>query len=308
MKTIYYDLKLETINLRMHQIRHLKELRLPKGTFNNEALMLILNKKYRTSDGKRILFKYLDAQDDARLMTSKEKTLAYLNGSEYKKVKELIIPEYIVKVDSKPAGFAMPLVENHKNLGILLESDKISMKMKKEYLIMLGKLIDEVQRVDEKHNFSFSDLNEYNFIINQEGKMNAIDLDSAYIDGIDGINPPELSLYLHKNKNLRGFKDKYPRTASGIVIPNQNSDLYCYNMIILSLLAEEYVHKIDMNLFYQYLEYLELVGVPKELIETWFNLYSKKKNDNPEKYIAEIPDDILKYSRFETFQKVKTVN
>lgn len=36
---------MKVVNLRMHQLRALKELVLERGTLNTEALMLILNKK-----------------------------------------------------------------------------------------------------------------------------------------------------------------------------------------------------------------------------------------------------------------------
>lgn len=35
---------MKIVNLRMHQLRKLKELVLEKGTLNTEALMLVLNK------------------------------------------------------------------------------------------------------------------------------------------------------------------------------------------------------------------------------------------------------------------------
>ena len=53
---------MNVINLRMSQVRKLKELELEKGTLNTEALMLILNKKI-TKENEPMVFKYLDSQD-----------------------------------------------------------------------------------------------------------------------------------------------------------------------------------------------------------------------------------------------------
>lgn len=48
---------MKIVNLRMHQLRNLKELELAPGTFNTEALMLILTKKQaKTESGGRMLF------------------------------------------------------------------------------------------------------------------------------------------------------------------------------------------------------------------------------------------------------------
>ena len=136
--------KLDEINLRMHQVRSLSELRLSRDVLNTEALMLVLNKKYKYSDGRRMLFKYLDAQDDEEVMSRKERVLEYLNHSPYKQLEVLVIPEYAVRVDSSFAGFAMPLIENHRNLGTLLHSPKVSFPQKKQYLEQLGAILDKV--------------------------------------------------------------------------------------------------------------------------------------------------------------------
>lgn len=294
--------ELGTINLRMHQVRSLKELHIPNGVMNTEALMLILNKKYKTTDGRRMLFKYLDEQDDPEVMDRKTAVLTYLNNSEYQELEELIIPEYKVNVDRSHAGFAMPLIERHRNLGKILNDEFISFATKKKYLIMLGDLIDKVRRVESSNPMYFGDLNEFNFIIDKKGKLNAIDLDSVFIEGIEEIKPSRLAYYLLKNQYIASIPDKYKTTAEGIIIPSENSDLYCYNMIILDTLANERMFKVDMNTYYQYLQYLQAIGIPRELIESFERIYLPKNNLNPRKIIEEIPKRLGKKSDFRTFQ------
>ena len=213
---------MEIINLRMHQVRALKELKIENGVLNTEGLMLILKKNQaKTKTGDRMVFKYLDAQDDAKTMARKMYTISMLNGSEsYSSIKELIIPDYAVSVDGKLAGFAMPLVEQHKNLGRLLNDEEISLKEKIPYLIQLGSIIDKVERVEnESFRMQFGDLNEFNFVINQDDKIKAVDLDSAYL-GQD--EPSNMAYYLLKNQYLNHLKDKYKSTNSGIIIPTDN--------------------------------------------------------------------------------------
>lgn len=110
---------MRVVNLRIHQFRKLKGLVLKKEILNTEALMLILDKKYaKTKDGGKMLFKYLDAQDDECVMGRKLYILNMLNSfSEYQEISELIIPDTIVVVENKIVGFAMPLIEKHLNLG-----------------------------------------------------------------------------------------------------------------------------------------------------------------------------------------------
>lgn len=295
--------ELGKINLRMHQVRALKELRLPSGILNTEALMLILNKKYKTPDGSRMLFKYLDAQEEKEVMDRKTKTLTALNNSHYKDLEELIVPSHSVIVDGAHAGFAMPLIERHKNLGKILNDEKLSFESKKKLLMQLGNLIDKVRRVESNNPMYFGDLNEFNFIIDQEGKLKAIDLDSVFISGIKGIEPSRLAYYLLKNNYIAQIPDKYKTTSEGIIIPSENSDLYCFNMIILDTLANERMFKVDMSTYYQYIMYLESIGIPKGLLESFERIYLPKDNINPRRVVEEIPKRLGKKCDFRTFKE-----
>ena len=56
----------------------------------------------------------------------------------YNKIKELIIPDSIIYVDDNIAGFAMPLVEKHKNFGTIINNPNVPLKTKLQYLYKLG--------------------------------------------------------------------------------------------------------------------------------------------------------------------------
>ena len=294
---------MKIINLRMHQLRNLKELELEPGTFNTEALMLILNKNQaKTKSGGRMLFKYLDAQDDEKVMARKMYTINMLNGSEkYNSINELIIPDHIVVVDGKIAGFALPLIENHKNLGKMLNNEDIALEKKLPYIIQLGNLIDKVQRVhDESFRMQFGDLNEFNFIIDKNDIVKSVDLDSAYL-GQD--EPSNSAYYLLKNKYITALKDKYKTTKNGIIIPTDNSDLYCYNMIILNTLAKESVFKVDIPTYYMYLNHLKDIGIDKELVKNFERIYLPVNNKNPKDLLESINSNLEEDMNFKTFKK-----
>lgn len=289
-------------NLRMRQIRKLEELQLAPGVLNTEALMLVLKKKNFPDRVDRV-FKYLDAQEDDDVMAKKLYTVTTLDNANnpYKKISELIIPDSIIYVDNSIAGFAMPLIKNHKNLGAIINDKSIPLSTKLPYLYQLGRIINRVQKVDNvKNKFQFGDLNEFNFIIDEEDIVRAIDLDSAYL----GVGEPlNMAYYLLKNKYILSLPEKYRTTEDGIVIPTDDTDLYCYNMIVLNALAKENIYKRDINTYYQYLEYLKLLGLPDELLEAFNNIYIPKDNTNPKDILEDIDPSLEEKLDFKVFEK-----
>lgn len=296
---------MKIINLRMYQVRKLKELVLEKGTLNTEALLLILDKKYSKTK-ERMLFKYMDAQDDIKVMGRKLYTLNMLNSSnQYKEIEELIIPNTIVAVDNNITGFAMPLIENHINLGNYLNNENNSFKAKLDYLKQVGNIINKVERIeDESFKMNFGDLNEFNFIIDNN-IVKVVDLDSAYV-GQD--EPPNTAYYLLKNKYLYSMPDKYRYTKKDIIIPNNDSDLYCYIMIILNVLSNENIYKKDLDIFYKYLDHLKNIGVDKELIKLFNAIYLPIENQNPVHLIKTIKEDMKEDISYKTFKKEYKIN
>lgn len=294
-------------NFRMREIRKLKELQIESGVLNTEALMLVLKRKSFSDKVVRV-FKYLDAQEDPEIMAKKLYVVTTLNTpNPYRKIEELIIPDSIIYVDNLIAGFGVPLIENHKNFGAIIQNPEISLKDKIPYLQQLGNIIDKVQHVDvSKNRFQFGDLNEFNFIVDENDKVRAIDLDSAYL----GVGEPlDMAYYLLRNDYITNFikkhnSNKYKVTDSGIIIPNDDTDLYCYNMIVLKALSKENIYKQDINTYYQYLEYLGILGLPDELIEAFNNIYIPKENTNPKDFLSLIDTSVEDKMDFKEFKKV----
>ena len=286
-------------NLRMKELRKLRELYLEPGVLNTEAYMLVLRRKH-SFDKKERVFKYLDMQEDKDIMAKKLYTVTTLDTmDEYKEMEDLIIPDYIVYVEGDIAGFASPLVYNHKNLGVLINNPDIPLSIKIPYLKQMGDIIDKVERLDSK--FQFGDLNEFNFIIDMEDKVKAIDLDSAYL----GVGEPlDMAYYLLKNKYVKSLPDKYKSTNSGIIIPTDNTDLYCYNMIILNALSKERLYRTDIDTFYKYLSYIKGLHLPDDLLQSLNNIYIPKDNFNPKDCLFDIDTELEKELEFDTFKKL----
>ena len=297
---------LTTINLRQSKIKNLSLLGLSCDIFNTEGTLMVLNKKYKTRNGGRVLFKCLDMQDSPRIMDRKLDIVRYLNKSKYRDLEELVIPEFQVHVDDELAGFGMEYVEDSKNLGHVINSDEVSFEKKKNYLIKLGELIDKVDKVEDDSKLFFGDLNEYNFLIDKDDSLKAIDLDSSYIDGLEGITPPSLTYYILRNYVLWSLPQKYKRNNIGIVIPNSDSDLYSYIMIILGLLSNHNMHTERVEVFHEYLSFLEKNGIDSRLVDCFRNIYLDKKNENPREYIGDLDDSITEKTNFYEFQKTYT--
>ncbi len=292
---------MHVINLRMHELRKLKELPLEAGVLNTEALMLVLRRKSFPDKIERV-FKYLDAQDDKSIMSKKIYTVTTLNQlDEYLELQELVIPDAIIYVNNHIGGFGIPLIPEHRNLGAIIHDDNVSLKEKIFYLEQLGNIIDKVERIHLSDNrFQFGDLNEFNFVIDRENQVKAIDLDSAYL----GIGEPlHMAYYLLKNQYVKSIPEKYKSTSSGIIIPSDNTDLYCYNMILLSALSGENLYRYSIDIYYQYLDYIKRMGLPEQIIRSFQNIYIPKNNINPREYLEDIDTDLEEEYQFKNFVK-----
>ena len=298
---------MHVVNLRMRNLRKLHELYIEPGVLNTEAYMLVLKKKSFPDKVERVFkfldlqIKYADLMDDPHLFSKKIFTVTTLNNiKEYKEMHELVIPDSLVYVDGEFSGFAMPLIRNHRNLGALINNHLIPLSKKIPYLYQLGNIIEKVERVDGDCRLQFGDLNEYNFIIDTLDKVRAIDLDSAYL----GIGEPlSMAYYLLKNQYIKAIPDKYKSTDNGIIIPSDNTDLYCYNMIILNALAKENLYKYDISTYYQYMWYLESLDLPNDLLESFNNIYIPKNNINPKDSLLDINPRLEEKLDYKTFKK-----
>lgn len=298
---------MHVINFRMRDLRKLRQLYIEPGVFNTEATMLVLKRKSFPDHIERV-FKFLDLQikyaeysDDPYVFSKKLFTVTTLNTlNEYSNIEELVIPDTLVYVDGDLSGFALPIVKNHKNLGVIVNNDRKPLAIKLPYLKQLGEIIERVQKVEGEYNLNFGDLNEYNFIIGEDDKVKAVDLDSSYL----GVGEPlSMAYYLLKNKYIKSLPEKYKTTDKGIVIPSNNTDLYCYNMIILNALSKKNLYRMDINTYYEYMWYLETLDLPSLLLEAFHNIYIPKNNINPKEAIEEIDPCLEKKLDFKNFQK-----
>ena len=145
-------------------------------------------------------------------------------------------------------------------------------------------------------NFFIGDLHESNILVGENHEIQICDLDSCKI----GNNKPFLTKYLQFLKTYpevtESLQHKYP-FYHYLCIPNENSDLYCYCAMIFKTLFEVDLTKLSSNEFHQTLYSLKEQGLPEPLYQTFFNLYSPKENENPYRYLEDIPNSFEKLQK-----------
>lgn len=288
-------------NLKIRNIRKFEELLLESGTFNTEALMLLMDGNSFPDHTPRV-FKYMDLQDDHYLMSKKDFTLTTLDSlEEYRAIDSLVIPDYRILIDNALVGFAMRYIEDHKNLGKILNDRGLPLDLKIPYLKQIGKVLADIQSVHRSdYRLQLADLNEYNFILDKEGRVKTIDLDSSYL----GVGEPITKIYyLLQNPYVRVMPEKYEVTKMGAVLPTDNTDIYCYLMILLKVLSHRDFSTQPISVFYDYLTYLSKLGVSNDVIFALKSLYQSSNNINPYEVLEGIPCERENQFLFHEFEK-----
>lgn len=278
---------MEVISLSQKQLNSLTRLSLPHEVKNTESEIYVLSHRNHRGSNDSLLLKKLYITNGLSMANKLYNVSLLGDNKENIDIDELVIPKRLVAIRKKICAFTIPNIEG-TNLGTLLHDSKVSNEEKIEYLYKIGKLLKRTQKLKIQNvPFHFGDLHEYNFILGKDRKVYAVDLDSCYLN----TSNPQPSYYLAVNKNLSCFPTKYRENNGGIVYPNQNTDLLCYNMIILNTIGRDKISSFDISTYYEYTNYLKSLGFGKDIIHCFHNIYSSAKNINPCEYLDQIPGD-----------------
>lgn len=148
-----------------------------------------------------------------------------------------------------------------------------------------------IRKYTPLNDLYINDLHESNFIINPNNKeLGVIDLDSCKV----GTNTAFPAKFLTTKSLLNYAPNKYQinkdLSTPGYVTADKNSDLYCYNMIILNYLYGDNVDRMDVLTYYDYLNYLNTIGIHKGLLDAFHLLLANTDNKNPMKYLDSLTD------------------
>lgn len=264
----------------------------------NEKTFLKFKNKYSTKkDG---IYKYDDIFvkellfDSGYIFNSTIYTVNSLNDNKNILPKSLLIPNGYLYVNNKIKCLTMPYIYGN-TLKETLDNNDISLEEKIYYLKEVGKILEDLKQTKNNIKIYLNDLHESNIIIDNKGKIYAVDLDTCKIN--NNINFP--SKYLNRESLIRYSKDKYPIVdnfdSPGYVCADENSDLFCYIIMILNFISGTDISRISDKLFLSYLNYLIKVGFDSRLIDSLSKIIAKEDNVNPYKLLDTIDEKCKNY-------------
>lgn len=176
---------MEVINLSSRSFKGLRTLELPNTVYNTEGKIYIYEDKDKWD--KRIhLVKRLYI-NSGPIFSNKLATVNSLVDYEGQiGIPEFVYPEKLLTVNGEIVGFTMPYVPS-TNLKEILTSSKTPAEVKIKYLKDIGTILekmDEVRKYADLEDFYLNDLHEGNFIVDREGTLRVIDLDSLRRIGV----------------------------------------------------------------------------------------------------------------------------
>lgn len=237
----------------------------------------------KNQDRSNILFKKLYRTDD-KIVNRKLSTIERLQNSDFAKYPELVIPEDYVTIGGVKSGFMIKEVTDCTNLHLFLESKTISRTDKIEVLKKIGELLKKVQ--SQGQEFYFGDLQSYNFLIGKDLSIYVVDLDSSAIRDDEKLEAKYIILDQKAQK-----VSKYRADNSGRIYPSTDTDIFCYNTMVLNHLAGRPLHRLSFDDYYQYICYLKDCAIPQEMIDIYANIYTDKKNESVGDYLDFLPTD-----------------
>lgn len=281
---------MKTISISNKKFKESQELFLAPSISNKEGKIFLIKDKNNWNTKYKALKRFYD--NESPLFGNKLLTINILENSKVD-INELVMPEKLVINNGKLIGYTMEYIDgvNLKELFDNIKYDRLEMiKHLKEIGIILDK-IRKLNNYNQSINFYLNDIHEANFILDQSGHIKVVDVDSCKI----GNNIPVIAKYLTPFSPIDELPEKYKRyndAKIGYIVPDFNSDLYCYNLMILNYLYKDNIQKLDIAEFYSYLNYLISIGFSYELVDCFSKLYQYENNVNPYELLDLIPKDM----------------
>lgn len=282
------------------EFERLNKYSLPKTVPNTECELLIIEDKEFWKKHHTLVKRYL--QTSGEYFSNKLYTIsALIDNRNILQIPELILPSSLFAIDGKIEGFTMPLIERNFNLGTFLNSKNVSLSKKMKALQSIWHLLEKTMKLEGlEGGFFLGDIHEWNFIYDiEKGIYRAVDLDSSKI----GNNNPSVSRYLTTNDKISHLSNKYPIAENGKHISNVQTTMLSYIYMILNTISSVKIHRLSIEEYYSYLQYLKDRGMPSELIDMFALIYTPSKNKIDVEILGEftIKDEkVLTYDSFKT--------
>lgn len=280
---------MDVLNISLEEFNNLKPLELDNHVFSSESMMYILSEKNEIYK-QRMLLKKLN-NNFGTVFSNKLFTVNELIGKkEIIGIDEFVFPDRLIAVDDNVVGFSIPYI-NNIDFQTLLYSNEFSNGQKIEYFKQIGKILEEMRIVREctdLKDFYLNDIHENNFILNKDtNSINVIDLDSCKINHNLTFAARYLSGFAPMGSVKKYKFNDEPISVGGYYLIDQNTELYCYIVMLLNYLTGTKMTILNIDEFYSYLYYLHSIGVSHELVDKLALIYTERDNENPYEYLDE---------------------
>ena len=272
---------MKILNMSKKKFDSLELLELPNHVFNTEGKIYVLPSKNKWQSEIKLLKKLYNT--NGAVFGNKLQTInSLVDNQNAIAIEEIVFPEKLAVIGEQIVGYTMPYIKS-TNLKTALLSREISNEEKIDYLKQIGMILEKVKLVRQYStikDFYLNDVHESNFIVDENKKIKVVDIDSCKINNnfIFG------SKYLTPNgliKDIPKYKVEETFSCGGYFIPSEDTDLYCYIIMILNFLSGIDINRISLEEFYNYLEYIHSIGITKELIDIFEKVVSNSQNENP---------------------------
>lgn len=298
---------MKTIAISKKKFESLKRLELPNHIINTEAVLYVLPSKNKWKQEDKLLKRFYI--DEGVILGNKLLTInSLIDNKKEIGIEEIVFPEKLAIVNQKVVGYTMPLITSD-NLQTILLKNNISPESKINYLKQIGIILEKMKLVREYtdiKDFYLNDMHEGNFIIERNtDKVKVIDIDSCKINNNFIFGSKYLSHY-SLIKNISKYKIEEEFSCGGYFIPSEDTDLYCYTIMILNFLSGTNINKLSLDSYYNYLDYLYSIGIDKYLIDIFEKIVSNCHNENPYELLDYLTPFIGK-ANYNTYTKVKKI-
>lgn len=273
---------MQIINMSKTKLNSLEPLILPKNVTSTECELF----KYPYY-GKEKLLKKLH-RTDGIIFANKLYTIGALNANKDSMPSNFVLPESLVSINKKIEAFTMKYIKGI-NLSVILNNPDITYEEKIHYLKSIGRILEQMQNIRKYtnlNNFYLGDIHEDNFLVERDKQeIYIVDLDSCKIAG----NKSFPGRYLTNSSLIKYNNTKYQTLSQTDDLADykidENTDIYCYIIMILNYLYDGRVDRLSLDKFYDFINYLEDIKVNIELIECFNKIVVGGNNFNPCNYL-----------------------
>ncbi len=259
---------------------------------------------FMTYKKQNMIFKKLYV-DFGNIFSNKLYTLsALIDNKERFDIEEIVFPKQLITISKDLKGFIMPYISNI-NFSTFLSLKNKTLQDKINCFRQINDILLKMKSIREKYNIDFyiNDFHEENILYNVEtNSINLVDIDSCRILN----NKPFASKYLTP-MSLAALYSKYnvsETDSAGYIVADQNSDIYCYAIMVLNFLCNDKFYKFDYKTVEEYFEYLKKIGFSNEFVDKFNKPFiDDVDNEFLGDYLEEINESNFALASFPKFKE-----